>query len=104
MNNLKIIKWILSLQEKDRAIALVMVACSVLWIQNQMDKRQYNHLQDKSKLELIERIDSCDAQKNRLIQIQDNKIIKFQILVDSLAKENLLIMRSFSSNVKVVKK
>ncbi len=104
MKDIGIIKWILNLGERDRTLAIVLVATSGLWTQNLIDKMQYNQLQDRYRIEMIRTKDSCDAQKERLTQIEYDRIIKTQNLVDSLARQNLFIISNNNKHITIVKK
>lgn len=100
MKNIQLIKWILSLSDRDRTLAVMLIAVLVLWSQSLWDKNQYNKLQDLYRVEIINRTDTCDAEKLRLVQNQILHTNRLQVLVDSLTRENLLIITKNNKNLK----
>lgn len=101
---LSIIKYIMSLGERDRFIAVCLIAVGAMWSQGLWDKHSYNRLQDSYRIELVKRSDSCDIQKMRILIDNINIIHKTEMLVDSLAKVNLFIISNNNKNIKIVKK
>lgn len=92
MNNLGIIKWIISLQERDRLTAVLLIFASTLWVQNKLDKHAYNDLQDKYRIELINRTDSCDSEKERINRLNYGYLLRAQYIMDSLTNANSSII------------
>lgn len=96
MKDFSLIQWIVQLKERDRLIAVCLVAVAALWGQNQWDKQENKSLQK----ELIVRADNCAAEKIELLQEQLKKGQLLQGIVDSLARVNLVIISNNNKNIK----
>ena len=76
------------MREKDRLLAILLFAICTLWAQAIFDKKSYNSLQK----ELVNRSDSCDIQKIRILQDNISDVYKAKKIVDSIANVNLSII------------
>lgn len=74
------IKWLLGLDQGKLIIAMLMIAISALFVQNQMKETQKDTINSTFRKELMDREDSCEAEKQRLLQSKR----RVEELLDSL--------------------
>lgn len=109
------IKWLLGLDQGKLVIAMLMIATSALFIQNQVKERQKDELNLNFRTEMMRREDSCEAQRLKGLQDANRKMEEFlrvlidksrkaERVIDSTVHYNKMVIDSASYNVKKVKK
>lgn len=108
------IKWLLGLEQGKLMIAMLLVAISALFLQNQVKETQKDALNTAFRTEMIKREDSCEAQKLRSLQEANARMQEFlttllerskkaERTIDSTVHYNKKVIDSTTSNVRKVK-
>lgn len=112
---MKTIKWLLGLDQGKLIIAMLMIAISALFIQNQVKERQISTLNLTFRTEVLRRDDSCESQKIKMVQDANRRIEDFlkslldrsrrtERVIDSTVHYNKRIIDSTKQDVRKVKK
>lgn len=100
---MKTIKWLLGLEKGQLAIAMLMIAVSALFIQNQVKEKQKDSLNASFRSELLRRDDSCESQKMKLIQDANRRVEGFmRDLLDKSRKTERIVDSTVHYNKKVI--
>ena len=111
---MKTIQWLTSLERGKLVVAMLLVATASLFVQNQIKETQRNELQDKFRIELINRADSCEQQKMQIIQEANAKVEAFlraqlrrsqnvERSIDSTVNRNSKLIKRSTNEVKRVR-
>lgn len=108
MKDFRIITYIMSLKERDRMFAVLLIGISVVWGQGVWDahvyKRDINDLQTQYRTELVKRSDSCSDQKERILMNGISTIRQLQGTTDSLSRINTVVVHNNNQRIKIVKR
>lgn len=100
---MKTIKWLLGLERGQLAIAMLMIAVSALFVQNQVKERQKDALNLAFRNELLKRDDSCTADKMKLIQDANRRVEEFmRVLLDKSKRTERIVDSTVHINNKVI--
>ena len=94
MKYFNIVKFIMDLTERDRLIAILLVAVGALYTQNEFHTTRMINMSEKYKNDLASGLIACDVQKDKIMQNDIISIHKARELIDSLATINLTIIRN----------
>ena len=100
MENIRFIKWVMSLSERDRSLAIVLTACVGLWIQGLYDRKQYNGLQERYRIEIVKRTDECDEKLTKVLMGQNEESVITRKKLDSLMIANNKIIITNNQTLK----
>jgi hypothetical protein len=100
---MKTIKWLLGLERGQLVIAMLMIAISSLFVQNQVKERQKDELNATLRNELLRRDDSCSSQKMKLIQDANRRVEEFmRVLLDRSRRTERIVDSTVHYNKKVI--
>lgn len=100
---MKTIKWLLGLEKGQLVIAMLMIAVSALFLQNQVKERQKDALNLAFRSELLKRDDSCAADKMRVIQDANRRVEEFmQAILDKSKRTERIVDSTVHYNKKVI--
>lgn len=102
---MKTIKWLLGLEKGQLIVAMLMIAISSLFIQNQVKENQKDQLNTSFRDELIRRDDSCENQKVRIMQEANKRVEEFmRALLDRSRRTEKVIDSTVHYNKRVINK
>lgn len=93
----------MELTERDRLIAILLVAVAALYTQNEFHTTRMINMSEKYKNDLAAGSIICDLQKNRIMQDDIIAIRHARELIDSLARINLKVI-SNNNHINIEKK
>lgn len=100
---MKTIKWLLSLEKGQLIIALLMIASSALFVQNQVKENQKDLLNTSFRDELIKRDDSCQSGKIKIMQEANKRVEEFmKVMLDRSKKTEKVVDSTVKHNNKVI--
>lgn len=102
---MKTIKWLIGLERGQLVIAMLMIAISALFLQNQVKERQKDDLNLAFREALIRRDDSCEAQKIKVIQEANRRMEEFmQALLERSKRTERVVDSTVYHNRQVIAK
>jgi len=100
---MKTIKWLLGLEKGQLAMAMLMIAVSSLFVQNQIKERQKDALNLAFRNELLRRDDSCGSEKMKLIQDANRRVEEFmRVLLDKSKRTERIVDSTVHINKNVI--
>lgn len=100
---MKTIKWLLGLEKGQLILALLLIATSALFVQNQVKETQKDTLNANFRDALIKRDDSCQAQKIKIMQEANRRVEEFmRALLDRSRKTEEVVDSTVRHNNKVL--
>jgi len=101
---MKTIKWLLGLEKGQLAMAMLMIAVSALFVQNQVKEKQKDALNLAFRNEILRRDDSCASEKMKLIQDANRRVEEFmRVMLDKSRKTERIVDSAVHINKKVIR-
>lgn len=102
---MRTIKWLLGLEKGQLVIAMLMIAITALFTQNQVKENQKDSLNKSFREALIKRDDSCEAQKIKVIQEANRRMEEFmQALLERSRRTERVVDSTMHHNKQVIDK
>lgn len=99
------IKWLLGLEKGQLVMAMLMIAISSLFVQNQVKERQKDSLNTAFREELIRRDDSCQSEKIKIMQEANRRVEDFmRSMLDRSKRTERVIDSTVHNNNTVITK
>lgn len=100
---MKTIKWLLGLEKGQLIIALLIIATTALFIQNQVKEQQKDVLNTSFRDELIRRDDSCQSGKIKVMQEANKRVEEFmRTILDRSRKTEKAVDSTVKHNSKLI--
>lgn len=100
---MKTIKWLLGLEKGQLIIALLIIATTALFLQNQVKEQQKDALNTSFRDELIRRDDSCQSGKIKIMQEANKRVEEFmRTILDRSRKTEKAVDSTVKHNSKLI--